>query len=62
MQWVYLLGANCCRDRPWQAYPITILTGAYLGFVVGGMLGRSVLFGKRLRFDEVEELGGKKVE
>ncbi|OOF92841.1 hypothetical protein ASPCADRAFT_19324, partial [Aspergillus carbonarius ITEM 5010] len=35
-------------DRPWQAYPITILTGAYLGFVVGGMLGRSVLFGKRL--------------
>ncbi|PWY91323.1 hypothetical protein BO94DRAFT_533455, partial [Aspergillus sclerotioniger CBS 115572] len=49
-------------DRPWQAYPITLLTGAYLGSVVGAMLGRSVLFGKRLRFDEGEELGGKKVE
>jgi phosphatidylinositol glycan class F len=35
-------------DRPWQAYPITILTGAYVGHCVGSFLGRSLLFGKRL--------------
>ncbi|RAK95726.1 PIG-F family protein [Aspergillus ibericus CBS 121593] len=46
-------------DRPWQAYPITLLTGAYLGFVGGTMLGRSVLFGKRVRFDEGEESRNK---
>lgn len=49
-----------CRDRPWQAYPITLLTGAYIGFVVGSVLGRSVLFGKRIRFEEGEDV--KKVE
>ncbi|TPR10649.1 LIM domain family protein [Aspergillus niger] len=47
-------------DRPWQAYPITLLTGAYIGFVVGSVLGRSVLFGKRIRFEEGEDV--KKVE
>ncbi|OJJ67860.1 hypothetical protein ASPBRDRAFT_160478 [Aspergillus brasiliensis CBS 101740] len=47
-------------DRPWQAYPITLLTGAYVGFVVGSVLGRSVLFGKRIRFEEGEDV--KKVE
>ncbi|KAL5355266.1 GPI biosynthesis protein Pig-F [Aspergillus floccosus] len=35
-------------DRPWQAFPITILTGAYVGHCVGSFLGRTVLFGKRL--------------
>ncbi|EED19770.1 GPI-anchor biosynthesis protein (Pig-F), putative [Talaromyces stipitatus ATCC 10500] len=39
-------------DRPWQAYPITILTGAYLGFAIGQLLGRSpLLYGKRIEFD-----------
>lgn len=39
-------------DRPWQAYPITILTGAYLGFAVGQLVGRSpLLYGKKVEFD-----------
>ncbi|KAL2817088.1 GPI biosynthesis protein family Pig-F-domain-containing protein [Aspergillus granulosus] len=38
-------------DRPWQAYPITILTGAYIGHVLGMLLGRAKgVFGKRLEF------------
>ncbi|PWY75084.1 hypothetical protein BO70DRAFT_354557 [Aspergillus heteromorphus CBS 117.55] len=45
-------------DRPWQAYPITILTGAYLGWAVGMILGMTVLFGKRIRFVEEEGLAG----
>lgn len=40
------------RDRPWQAYPITILTGAYIGFAAGQLIGRSpLLYGKRVEFD-----------
>lgn len=39
------------RDRPWQAYPITILTGAYLGYVVGALIARTpLLYGKRIEF------------
>ncbi|RAO64587.1 uncharacterized protein BHQ10_000599 [Talaromyces amestolkiae] len=39
-------------DRPWQAYPITILTGAYIGFAAGQLIGRSpLLYGKRVEFD-----------
>ncbi|RAL14334.1 PIG-F family protein [Aspergillus homomorphus CBS 101889] len=51
-------------DRPWQAWPITILTGAYLGFATGTLLGRSRwLFGKRLRFtDEADTVENKKTE
>lgn len=41
-----------CRDRPWQAYPITILTGAYIGYAIGQLIGRSpLLYGKRIEFD-----------
>ncbi|KAJ1712918.1 GPI-anchor biosynthesis protein (Pig-F) [Aspergillus flavus] len=39
-------------DRPWQAFPITILVGAYIGYSVGFGLGRTVLFGKRLKIEE----------
>ncbi|KAI9035602.1 PIG-F family protein [Aspergillus affinis] len=39
-------------DRPWQAYPITILVGAYIGYALGVGLGRTVLFGKRIDFEE----------
>lgn len=39
-------------DRPWQAYPITILTGAYLGYALGQLVGRTpLLYGKRVEFD-----------
>lgn len=48
------------RDRPWQAFPITIVTGAYIGYALGSFLGRSSLvYGKRIEF-EPEELGVEK--
>lgn len=52
------------RDRPWQAYPITILTGAYIGYAVGSLISRSSwLYGKRIQFiPEVEENMDKKTE
>ncbi|PYI31445.1 hypothetical protein BP00DRAFT_446454 [Aspergillus indologenus CBS 114.80] len=50
-------------DRPWQAFPITILAGAYLGFATGTLLGRTKwVYGKRLRFTEEGELTDKKTE
>ncbi|KAF7585844.1 Glycosylphosphatidylinositol (GPI) anchor assembly protein [Aspergillus hancockii] len=55
-------------DRPWQAFPITILVGAYLGYAVGVCLGRTVLFGWRLKLEDGDGEGeggvveGKKVE
>ncbi|EAS34847.3 glycosylphosphatidylinositol anchor biosynthesis protein 11 [Coccidioides immitis RS] len=43
-------------DRPWQAYPITIATGAYLGYALGSSMGRTPLFyGKRIQFADEEE-------
>lgn len=46
--------ADCSyRDRPWQAFPITIITGAYIGYVAGSFVARTPLvFGKRVRFSE----------
>lgn len=39
------------RDRPWQAFPITILTGAYIGYAVGSFVARTpFVFGKRVIF------------
>jgi len=35
-------------DREWQKWPVTILCGIYLGYVVGKVLCGTVLFGKRL--------------
>ncbi|KAL4806241.1 GPI biosynthesis protein family Pig-F-domain-containing protein, partial [Aspergillus unguis] len=56
-------------DRPWQAYPITILTGAYIGYAAGILLGRvKCLYGKRVEFapgpealegEEQEKVEGK---
>ncbi|KAK2807243.1 hypothetical protein FQN50_005530 [Emmonsiellopsis sp. PD_5] len=48
-------------DRPWQAYPITIITGAYIGYVVGCIAGRTpLLYGKRIQFAAPEvEVGGE---
>ncbi|KAL4903864.1 hypothetical protein BDW74DRAFT_155527 [Aspergillus multicolor] len=38
-------------DRPWQAYPITILTGAYIGYAAGMLLCRvQGLYGKKVQF------------
>ncbi|KAF7159037.1 hypothetical protein CNMCM5623_004270 [Aspergillus felis] len=51
-------------DRPWQAFPITILTGAYIGFALGSVVCRSSwLFGKWLEFKpEQDEVSDKKTE
>ncbi|EPS28114.1 Glycosylphosphatidylinositol anchor biosynthesis protein 11 [Penicillium oxalicum] len=38
-------------DRPWQAFPITIVIGAYIGHALGGLISRtSLLYGKRIQF------------
>ncbi|GAB1198032.1 Glycosylphosphatidylinositol (GPI) anchor assembly protein [Aspergillus pseudonomiae] len=50
-------------DRPWQAFPITIVIGAYIGYSVGYGLGRTVLFGKRLKIEEEGDVAeGKKID
>ncbi|KAH6696888.1 glycosylphosphatidylinositol anchor biosynthesis protein [Plectosphaerella plurivora] len=35
-------------DREWQKWPVTILAGLYGGYIVGKLLGGSLLFGKRM--------------
>ena len=51
------------RDRPWQAYPITILTGAYIGYAVGSLISRSSwLYGRRIQFVPEEDQKAEKVE
>ncbi|OJD20259.1 hypothetical protein ACJ73_08409 [Blastomyces percursus] len=43
-------------DRPWQTYPITIITGTYIGYVLGYIVGRTpLLYGKRIQFTAPEE-------
>ncbi|KAI9858464.1 MAG: Glycosylphosphatidylinositol (GPI) anchor assembly protein [Vezdaea acicularis] len=39
-------------DRDWQAWPVTIITGGYLGYVVGKLAGEYVFKGKRVEFHE----------
>lgn len=34
-------------DREWQKWPVTILAGIYAGYVLGRVLGGTLLFGKR---------------
>ena len=39
------------RDRPWQAFPITILVGAYVGYALGSLVSRTpLIYGKRIEF------------
>ena len=38
-------------DREWQSWPVTIVTGAYAGYVLGKMLGGWVLKGRRIELD-----------
>lgn len=38
-------------DREWQKWPVTIVTGAYLGYVLGKLAGRWLLKGKRIDLD-----------
>lgn len=39
------------RDREWQKWPVTIVTGAYLGYAVGKLVGGVVLKGKKIVFE-----------
>lgn len=39
------------RDREWQKWPVTIVTGAYIGWFVGRYAGGYLLRGKRIEFD-----------
>ncbi|MCJ1374409.1 Glycosylphosphatidylinositol (GPI) anchor assembly protein [Loxospora ochrophaea] len=41
-------------DREWQKWPVTIVTGAYAGYVVGRVAGELLLRGKRISFEETE--------
>jgi phosphatidylinositol glycan class F len=38
-------------DREWQKWPVTIVTGAYMGYTVGKLAGTWLLRGKRIEFD-----------
>jgi hypothetical protein len=38
------------RDRAWQKWPVTIITGAYIGYAVGKLLGGTLLKGKKIMF------------
>ena len=42
-------------DREWQKWPITIVAGMYGGAVVGSLVGRWLLQGKRMEFKPDEE-------
>ena len=42
-------------DRAWQAWPVTIVTGAYIGCVAGKYVGEYMLRGKRLANDALME-------
>lgn len=34
-------------DREWQKWPVTIVTGIYIGYLTGRVLGGTLLFGKK---------------
>lgn len=38
-------------DREWQKWPVTIVTGAYGGYVIGKLVGGRLLKGKRIELD-----------
>ena len=42
---------TCYRDREWQKWPVTIVTGAYIGYAVGKLLGGTLLKGKKIMFE-----------
>lgn len=38
-------------DREWQKWPITIVTGMYMGYIIGKFVGGLILKGKRIELD-----------
>jgi len=49
--WIGAIPIPLDWDREWQKWPITIVTGAYIGFAVGKLLGGFVLKGRRIKMD-----------
>ena len=39
------------RDRERQKWPVTIVTGAYIGFAVGKLVGGTIAKGRKIMFD-----------
>ncbi|KAI9892041.1 MAG: Glycosylphosphatidylinositol (GPI) anchor assembly protein [Vezdaea aestivalis] len=39
-------------DREWQKWPVTIVTGMYMGWIVGRLVGQYGLYGKVVAFEE----------
>lgn len=44
------------RDREWQKWPVTIITGAYIGWAAGRLAGEFLFKGKRIEFDDYDNL------
>ncbi|KAF1958021.1 hypothetical protein CC80DRAFT_491329 [Byssothecium circinans] len=38
-------------DREWQKWPVTIVTGAYIGYAIGKLVGGTLLKGKKIMFE-----------
>lgn len=37
-------------DREWQAWPVTVVVGAYVGYAMGKMVGGGWGWGRRVEF------------
>jgi phosphatidylinositol glycan class F len=46
--WVGAVPIPLDWDREWQRWPVTIVSGAYIGWAVGRYLGGTILKGKRI--------------
>ena len=38
-------------DRDWQKWPVTVCTGAYMGWTIGKLLGGTLLWRKTIDFE-----------
>lgn len=49
--WVGAVPIPLDWDREWQKWPVTIVTGAYVGCVVGQTAGRYLLKGRKIKLN-----------
>ena len=38
-------------DREWQKWPVTVVTGVFLGYIAGKLIGGHLVRGKRIEFE-----------
>ncbi|KAJ9660722.1 Glycosylphosphatidylinositol (GPI) anchor assembly protein [Coniosporium apollinis] len=50
--WVGAIPIPLDWDREWQKWPVTIVTGAYIGFAAGKLAGGMLFRGKVVKFDK----------